>query len=194
MRDWLQKLKETPILERLKHDKKILILLLIGVFGMVLLMVTEFLPGDGENKPQETQPENAQEVVEDRESYVAETERKLEEMISAISGAGRTKVMVTLENSEESVWATQGNRTQEKGGTQEQSKYSAEEEYVVIQSGSSEEGGLLLKIIQPKIRGVAIVCDGGDNVYVREKITSTVASVLDISTAKISIAKMASKQ
>lgn len=187
---WFQKVKETSVWKRIAKDKKLLVLLAAGLAGMLLLLATEFFPAADAAEEVES-PEQA---AESRQSYVDEMEDKLAEIISAISGAGRTKVMVTLENSEESVWATQGAQSRESGGSEGAEKYSLEDEYVLIQSSSSEEGGLLLKIIQPKIRGVAIVCDGGDNVYVREKITSAVASVLDISTAKISIAKMASEQ
>lgn len=192
MDGWFQKIKRLSLGKRLKKDKKILLLLAAGILGMLLLLASELFPAEEKDGGEEAA--DAGQVADDRQSYISQTEQKLEDIISSISGAGRTKVMVTLENSEESVWATQGSHSRENGGETDGNSYSEEEEYVLIQSSSSEEGGLLLKIIQPKIRGVAIVCDGGDNVYVREKITSTVASVLDISTAKISIAKMASEQ
>ncbi|MFR8011548.1 MAG: hypothetical protein ACLU8W_07315 [Clostridia bacterium] len=191
MSGWLQKINGTSLWKRMVKDKKILLLLAAGIAGMLLLLATEFLPEQSESA--EKTGESPEQAAEERQSYVAETEDKLAAIISSIAGAGRTKVMVTLENSEESVWATQGAQERESSGTDGGEKYSQEDEYVLIQSSSSEEGGLLLKIIQPRIRGVAIVCDGGDNVYVREKITSAVAAVLDISTAKISIAKMASE-
>lgn len=192
MSGWLQKINGTSLWKRMVKDKKILLLLAAGLVGMLLLLATEFLPEQSESV--EKTGESPEQAAEERQSYVAETEDKLAAIISSIAGAGRTKVMVTLENSEESVWATQGAQERENSGTDGgEEKYSQEDEYVLIQSSSSEEGGLLLKIIQPRIRGVAIVCDGGDNVYVREKITSAVAAVLDISTAKISIAKMASE-
>lgn len=192
MSGWLQKISGTSLWKRIVKDKKVLLLLTAGIAGMLLLLATEFFPAQSDSA--EKTGESPEQVAEDRQSYVAETEDKLAAIISSISGVGRTKVMVTLENSEESVWATQGAQERENSGTDGGEKYSREDEYVLIQSSSSEEGGLLLKIIQPRIRGVAIVCDGGDNVYVREKITSAVAAVLDISTAKISIAKMASEQ
>lgn len=191
MSEWLQKINGTSLWKRVVKDKKILLLLAAGIAGMLLLLATEFLPEQSDSA--EKAGESPEQAAEERQSYVAETEDKLAAIISSIAGAGRTKVMVTLENSEESVWATQGAQERESSGTDGGEKYSQEDEYVLIQSSSSEEGGLLLKIIQPRIRGVAIVCDGGDNVYVREKITSAVAAVLDISTAKISIAKMASE-
>lgn len=191
MSEWLQKINGTSLWKRVVKDKKILLLLAAGIAGMLLLLATEFLPEQSDSA--EKAGESPEQAAEERQSYVAETENKLAAIISSIAGAGRTKVMVTLENSEESVWATQGAQERESRGTDGGEKYSQEDEYVLIQSSSSEEGGLLLKIIQPRIRGVAIVCDGGDNVYVREKITSAVAAVLDISTAKISIAKMASE-
>lgn len=193
MNQWLKKLEKGKKegLERIKKDKKLLFLLLAGIAGMVILLLSELIPsGDAAQETKDTQ--TAAQAAIGQQTYVEDIETRLAQIITSISGAGRTKVMVTLENSEESVWATQGKTTREQGGTDGSQKYSSEDEYVLIRSSGSEEGGLLLKIVQPKIRGVAIVCDGGDNVYVREKITTAVASVLDISTAKISIAKMAS--
>lgn len=195
MNQWLKKLEKGKKegLERIKKDKKLLFLLLAGIAGMVILLLSELIPsGDAAQETKDTQ--TAAQAAIGQQTYVEDIETRLAQIITSISGAGRTKVMVTLENSEESVWATQGKTTREQGGTDGSQKYSSEDEYVLIRSSGSEEGGLLLKIVQPKIRGVAIVCDGGDNVYVREKITTAVASVLDISTAKISIAKMASNK
>ena len=48
---------------------------------------------------------------------------------------------------------------------------------------------MLLKVIEPNIRGVAIVCDGGENAAVRENIINAVSAVLDIKTNKISVSK-----
>ena len=195
MAKWFDRIRDShpAWLERIKKDKKLLLLLAAGMLGMLLLLATEFLPAGSEGE-EASEVRSPEEAARDQGTYLSDVEKNLEEIISSIAGAGRTKVMVTLENSEESVWATQGNRSEESGGADGGGQYSSEEEYVLIRSSASEEGGLLLKIIQPRIRGVAIVCDGGDNVYVREKITAAVASVLDISTAKISIAKMASEQ
>ena len=100
-------------------------------------------------------------------------------MISSIQGAGRAKVMVTLESSDENVYAVE-----------EKSNDSSYENSVVIVENDDGENGILLKVTQPRIRGVAVVCAGGASPTVRQSIIDTLTAVLDISSARISIATM----
>lgn len=51
----------------------------------------------------------------------------------------------------------------------------------------SERETSVKTIITPTVRGVAIVCEGGDNILIKEKIVNTVARVLGISTARVSV-------
>jgi len=39
----------------------------------------------------------------------------------------------------------------------------------------------------PQVRGAAVVCEGGDNILVKQKVVETVSKVLGISTAKVSV-------
>ena len=39
----------------------------------------------------------------------------------------------------------------------------------------------------PRVRGAAIVCEGGDDVFVKQRIVETVSRVLGISTARVSV-------
>lgn len=41
----------------------------------------------------------------------------------------------------------------------------------------------------PEIRGVIVVCDGGDNIIIREKVISAVSGAFGISTARVSVIK-----
>ena len=70
-------------------------------------------------------------------------------------------------------------------------KSNTENEYIILQSNGSRDEGLVIKVIQPKIRGVAIVCEGGDSAYVQQRITQAVTAVLDIGASRVSIARMA---
>jgi len=87
--------------------------------------------------------------------------------------------MVTLASGDENVYAVK----------EKSNDGSKEREYIVIDSDNNESG-LLLKVIEPEIRGVAIVCEGADSAKVRQEIVSTVSAVLGISTNRISIAKI----
>ena len=48
----------------------------------------------------------------------------------------------------------------------------------------------LAKIIEPKIRGVAVACSGGDDPVVVEKITKMLSTILSVSTSSISVDKL----
>lgn len=157
------------LVEKIPESKRPIILVAVGI----ILMAAILLSGSGGDKDKKVGQETP--TVQNTVSYAEETEKKLESVISLIDGTGRCKVMVTLDTSEENVYASDIN--------------DGKSEYVVIKT-SSDEGGLLLKIVQPKIRGVAVVCDGGDSYITANSITEAVCSVLGISSTKVSISKM----
>lgn len=155
-------------------DKRLIILVVMGITGVLLLTLSEILP---EKKAEESEDNNIK--VNLTEEYEENLEKRLEELLSSISGAGKVNVMITLEGSDESVYATE----------QKQGEKSSEEKYVIVDN-SKEETGLLLKVSEPAIRGVGIVCEGSDSAKVRQEIINTVSAVLNISSNRISIAKM----
>ena len=101
--------------------------------------------------------------------------------------------MVTLENGVEQVYASQDKTrsSSSSGETSFEESLDKENQYIIIKSSDDGEKGLIVKIIQPSIRGVAVVCDGADSAVVKQNIVETVTAVLGISSAKVSIAKMA---
>lgn len=53
--------------------------------------------------------------------------------------------------------------------------------------GKNEE--MLLSVKMPRVRGVIVVCGGGDSVVVQEKVIRAVSGVLGISSARVSVIK-----
>ncbi|MCL1788772.1 MAG: hypothetical protein FWG33_00255 [Oscillospiraceae bacterium] len=51
----------------------------------------------------------------------------------------------------------------------------------------SERGSGVRTVITPKVRGVAIICEGGDDIIVKQKIVELVSRVLGIATTRISV-------
>ena len=162
------------ILEKIKRDRKLAIIICVGLAGIILLTLSELMPP--KNKTEEKTSEKSETDI--RDSYEEDIEKRLTSIVSAIDGAGRTQVMVTLASGDENVYAVK----------EKSSDGSREREYIVIDSDDNESG-LLLK---PEIRGVAIVCEGADSAKVRQEIVSSVSAVLGISTNRISIAKIKS--
>lgn len=47
----------------------------------------------------------------------------------------------------------------------------------------------LVCVRTPSVRGVIVVCDGGDNIIIREKVISAVSAAFGISTTRVSVIK-----
>ncbi len=140
-------------------NRKALFFIVIAALCACLLLVL--------GKKTETEVKG-EDVISD---YIAETEGKLTELISALTGSNEVKVMVTIECGPERIYATNSEITD---SVQRNEYYSA-----------GEEEALLIKEILPRIKGVAVVCDGGDNTKLRTKIIQLVSGVLDISSNHI---------
>lgn len=172
-----------------KADKKLVVICAVGLVGIVLLIVSELVPS-GKEKAEKTEKATAS-SVQTQETYAEDIEQRLTEMISSIDGAGKTRVMVTLESGVEQVYAKNEKISNDSSLDKDKSKenYSDEKEYVLIET-DGDEGGLIIKLIQPKVRGVAVVCEGGGSDAVRQEITQVVTAVLDISASHVYITKM----
>ena len=84
----------------LSDEKKIRLILLVGLLGMLLI----FLSGTGKEKSSQV-PQNAVAVNSvDNESFCRQTEDKILQLIGSIHGVGKAKVWVTLENGTEYVY------------------------------------------------------------------------------------------
>lgn len=163
----------------IKSNKKTFICFIAGLLGILLIFASEAFPGS-----QKKNKDSDKTYV----SYSNETEDKLADIISKVEGAGKTKVFLTIEESEEYVYAQNISSDRKDKAQQNEDK-----EYVIV-DGSGGKSGLLVKTVNPKIRGVAIVCEGGDDPTVQQRIYSCVSASLGISTARISISKMTSME
>ena len=160
----------------IKKDKKAMIIVVIGVVGMLLIMLSE----SGDSTETEDYISDSPLILSERELAL-----DVEGFIEKIEGAGDAKVILTFESFEETVYAVDKDENFTPEG---KTDYAGE--YVIIDSGDSESG-LKLKILSPKIRGVAVICKGGDDPIVKEQIIMAISALFDISTNKISVAAMA---
>ena len=99
--------------------------------------------------------------------------------------------MITVSETTEYIYAE--NDKENRKNSDSANDLSNQSDYVIINADDNDTG-LLLKTIEPKIRGVAIVCDGGNNEFVQQQIYSAVSAVLNISTSKISISKLSASE
>lgn len=162
------------LFRKLQSDKKALLTVSVGVLGMLLVLLSE-IPLTGNDSKDANVTQNG--------FYNDELERETEKLISEIEGAGKVSVMLTYEATEETVWAKE---IKEKTNGEDSS--DMEEKYIIVDTAQGESG-LAVKIIYPKIRGVAVVCNGADDPVVASRIKSLLSALFDIGSNRISIAR-----
>lgn len=194
---WGDKLEEANqgILSRLKEYTKspkfVKGLVVVGLVGIVLILLSDLFQGKAVDNQQPTTEIQYVSLAE----YENQLEQGLAEIISSIDGAGKTRVLLTMESTVEQVYATnknlaQNNSTNSSNGNLPSSDNDtqAESTYITVELSDGTEQTVLVKEIQPKVRGVLVVCAGGDDSIVREKIIDAVTKALDISSSKVSVA------
>ena len=165
-------------------EKKHLAVILLFVSGIILLVVSELSGADAKS----VKPEQTTAISVTANEYVTELEERITSIISSIDGAGTTQVMITLENSGEDVYLHNYDYGEDVDGAGAGNR-EMKDEYVIIDSGDGENG-IVVRKTEPKIRGVAVVCEGGGNESVRAQVIATVTALLDISSARVSVVKM----
>ncbi len=117
---------------------------IIGLTAILLIGVFSVVDSSGNNSI------NAEE-------YAARTEEKLLEIVSQISGVGKVRIFLTMDNSGENVY---------------------------LKNTDTKTVS-----IEPKVRGVVVVCDGGDDPLVVSRVLDAVTKALNISSDKVCITK-----
>ena len=169
-------------LKKIKIGKKNIVLIIIAVLIMLLLFLSELLT---ENNAETVSKENTELYSS---QYIEKTEKELEALLENISGAGEVKVMITLENCYENVFAK--GYVEKNDIKTDSQKSESEEEYIIVKNGSNNEECLVVKVYEPTVKGVAVIAQGAGNTQVKNAITQTVCALFDISTAKVSVEKM----
>ena len=181
----MKRLKIWPVLQtalvRLKTDRRALAAVAVGV----LLLVGVFLYDGTKGKAAKTQTDAQPSFSE------AEVQSQLTALISNIRGAGKTEVMLTFESGSETVYAADTNAAFDRKDSGESDTLKSD---VVLVKNGTQESGLRVKEIYPKVRGVAVVCEGGANAVIKEQIISLVTALFDIKSTNVSVAEMAAKE
>lgn len=169
----------SQLFEKLKKDKKSLFTVILGLTGIFLILLSELPAVSESEKP----------CIGDEESYAdGELCKDVEKLISQIKGAGNVNVMLTYENKGEKIFAED---SESENSTDKESSISRKH---IIIDGNQGEDGLVIKEIYPEVRGVAVVCSGGDDPEVKSEISAMLSALFDIGYNRISIAPRAEKE
>lgn len=125
--------------------------------------------------------------------YAEQLEQRLQQIISAVDGAGECRVMVTLQNGGEFVYAsedavsTDSSESTDSGGRQSSGEREEHSSSFIIIDTADGEQALVRTQLMPSVGGVVVVCSGGSDPQTAQRIMSVVTTALDISPKRVCI-------
>lgn len=158
-------------------------LIILGAIGILLI----FLSSLGSN-PKTEEIEKLPEISV--EEYRENLEKDIKKIVKSITGSNKVTVVVTLESSisyqyADTVEGATSDKTDKETTT---SSSESKQGYITVKTKDGSEEALLITAKMPEVRGVAIVCEGGDNQVLSEKIQNTVTAALNITSKRVYIA------
>ena len=156
--------------------RKYRIPLLVFLLGVALALV----PG----KTKKTDAQQTTAASADTAFDLSATQKQLEALLSAIDGAGRVRLMLTLSSGERVVYQTDSRTVTASGST------TQETETVFRQSGGSEKEPAVQSVVYPQYQGALVICDGAERASVRLAVIQAVSSLTGLGSNKIAVVKM----
>lgn len=168
------------------------ILIAAGLIGIALILLSSFWPSSAGRSSQST----SSAITSD--AYAAQLGKQLTGIIGKIDGVGKVQVLVTVESGVQYVYEQNQKSSNDKsatsqtdGSTQTQENNNTEQDPVIVDNASGGQSPLVRTELQPAVKGVVVVCDGGDNPTVKESVTDAIMTALDLPSTRISVSKRA---
>lgn len=131
--------------------------------------------------------------------YVGSLEKSLEEILSTMEGAGKVRVMIALRSSGETIvekdtsfTVDSSTKVEAEEGSHNTAATTETEDTVYTTMGSGVSTPYVKQIIYPRIEGVIVSAQGGDNPNVNKNITEAIQALFGIEIHKIKVIKMSS--
>lgn len=192
---------ETMIKQKKLPKKDSLIIILLC--GVLLLVIAIPISEGGEDEEERT-VEKSMDLVSagmEEEDYANYLEGRLEDTLSRVSGVGKVKVMVTLESTSEKV-IEKDQQTESENVTEEDSQggirstvRNSSDITTVYNEGDQNTGQTpyITKELSPKVEGVVVIAEGGNEGVVVQNITEAVQALFGVDTHKIKVMKLNEK-
>ncbi|MBO5935771.1 MAG: hypothetical protein J6Q94_09825 [Clostridia bacterium] len=171
------------LIDKIRHDKKLMIVFLLGFVGVLMLIFMNIYPDD--KKTESTTEMQTKSMVYSTYDIEKMLEKKLIDIISEVNGAGETNCVVSVSSSGEYVYAENIKKENDSNSVSEDS------EIVVYESQNGADAGLVVSIRSPDIIGVAIICEGGESSVVKAEITKLVTSLFGIGSDRVYVGNKA---
>ena len=160
-------------IKNIPQKKKLLILILIGVFGVFLVIIGS--AGEKKTAAQKNGGENTE--YNATLAYIENVENKIRTITRQITGSDGA-VIVTVSEGIKYVYVSNEKSTDGK----------TECEYITVRNEKGAGEMILQKEIYPAISGVSVVCRGGDDPFIQAKLISLISTALELPSNRICIA------
>ena len=159
------------------------LLVAAAILGMLLIYLSSHLPKT------ETAP-----VQDTSAVYAQELEEKLKVLVSRITGEENPEVLVSLESTEEVVYANMLDQSNDRSENTEgddrqktQEKSDTKQNYILIEEADGSQKALVVTTLSPSVRGVVVATAYADDPQAREDITQAVTTALNLSSKKVCV-------
>ena len=167
----------------------------IALTGVLILIIAMPLSPKQSDSESTAEQETAAAVLDSGSTqgsqnvYADAMEKRLKHVLGQMEGVGETEVMITLSDSGETI-VEKDQKEQTNRTTTEQ---ETEETTVYVENGS-EKQPYVTKEVLPKVEGVLVVAEGGDDPRVISDISDTVMALFRVEAHKIKVVKMSSSR
>ncbi len=179
------------------NPKLVTKLIIILVVGIGFILISDFYSDLSGDKTEKTNTDTTS-VVESQETgdaeFVEEMENQLSLILSQIQGMGKVSIMITLKTGTEIITAKDEtisdkttNEKDKEGGIRTINEQNTSDKVVFMNEQGGTSKPLVLKEINPEIKGVIIVAEGAKDPKLKLKLTEAVQTVLDVPAYRISV-------
>ncbi|MDK2798702.1 MAG: stage sporulation protein [Clostridiales bacterium] len=182
------------------REKNMVNLAIILITGIIIVIAGGSFFG-GNNKDidkndaiQHTQNLNLPKEENDANTYGEKLEKKLENILSQIDGVGKVAIMITLSSSSEIVPAMDYNsgetitvESDNQGGNRKITQSEKENKILILNEQGGKQEPLILKELQPTIKGVIVVAEGASDIRIKAHIYEAVKTALGVPAHKVKV-------
>lgn len=166
----------------LKNPK---LLVIFGLCGILLIFLSSFFTDNDKNSTSGVFGTETYTVTEYKESL----EKSVKSIVTGITGDKKPTVVITLESGVRYSYATidETDSSSSSGNSSDQTSESKKQSYITVKTADGGEQPLIITEIMPEVRGVAIICSGGNQQATAEKIKNAVTAALNITSKRVHI-------
>lgn len=186
-----------PLLKDIGMNK----LLIMLVAGILLVIISFWDFGDGDDRPAESTKalleKGEGELVITGSAYEDKLEERLEAVLSLAEGVGKVETMITIKASGEKIALVEQPYTSRtstekdsQGGSRDTSEVSRSETVIYIKNSDGSETPYIAKETTPEIEGVVVIAEGGGNILTVSNIIDAVMALFDVPNHKIKVLEM----